>query len=37
LLCKETHDHIIRFAPHLLITEEQIGWTVDRIADVFAS
>jgi ornithine--oxo-acid transaminase len=37
LLCKETHDHIIRFAPPLVITEEQIEWTVDRIADVLAS
>ena len=37
LLCKETHDNIIRFAPPLVITEEQIEWTVDRIADVFAS
>ncbi len=37
LLCKEMHEHIIRFAPPLVITEEQIEWTVDRIADVFAS
>lgn len=32
LLCKETHSHIIRFAPPLVITEEQICWAVDVIA-----
>lgn len=37
LLCKETHDNIIRFAPPLVITEEQIEWTAARIANVFAS
>jgi ornithine--oxo-acid transaminase len=37
LLCKETHDNIIRFAPPLVITEEQIEWMVDRIADVLTS
>jgi ornithine--oxo-acid transaminase len=35
LLCKETHDHIIRFAPPLVITRDQVEWAVDRIQDVF--
>ncbi|MFZ7126176.1 MAG: ornithine--oxo-acid transaminase [Desulfobacterales bacterium] len=32
LLCKETHDHIIRFAPPLVIDRETIDWAVERIA-----
>lgn len=31
LLCKETHDHIIRFAPPLVITREQVDWALERI------
>ena len=34
LLCKETHDHIIRFAPPLVITKEEIDWALERIATV---
>jgi ornithine--oxo-acid transaminase len=34
LLCKETHDHIIRFAPPLVITKDVIDWALDRIAEV---
>ena len=26
LLCKETHDHIIRFAPPLVISKDQVDW-----------
>lgn len=36
LLCKETHDHIIRFAPPLVITEEIIDWAMERICKVLA-
>lgn len=31
LLCKETHENVIRFAPPLVITEEEIEWAFDRI------
>jgi ornithine--oxo-acid transaminase len=31
LLAKPTHDHIIRFAPPLIITEEEIHWALERI------
>jgi ornithine--oxo-acid transaminase len=31
LLAKQTHDHIIRFAPPLIITEEQMKECVDII------
>ena len=34
LLCKETHDNIIRFAPPLVITDEQVDWALERIAAV---
>jgi ornithine--oxo-acid transaminase len=34
ILCKETHDMVIRIAPPLTITREQIEWAVDRIAKV---
>jgi len=34
LLCKETHHNIIRVAPPLTITREEIDWAVERIADV---
>ena len=32
LLCKETHDHIIRFAPPLIITKDQIDWALKIIS-----
>lgn len=35
LLCKETHEDIIRFAPPLVITSDQVDWAVERIASVF--
>jgi ornithine--oxo-acid transaminase len=34
LLCKETHEHVIRFAPPLVITREEIDWAVDRVRKV---
>ena len=34
LLCKETHDHIIRFAPPLVITRDQIDWALERMETV---
>ncbi len=36
LLCKETHENIIRFAPPLVITKEELDWAMERIHDVFA-
>lgn len=36
LLCKETHDNIIRFAPPLVITEEQVDWALERISPILA-
>lgn len=34
LLCKETHGTVIRFAPPLVITEEQLDWAIERIHSV---
>jgi len=34
LLCKETHDWIIRFAPPLVIKKEEIDYAMERIRDV---
>lgn len=34
LLCKETHENVIRFAPPLVITEEEINWALERIYKV---
>jgi ornithine--oxo-acid transaminase len=36
LLCKETHVNIIRFAPPLVITREEIDWALERIAKVLS-
>jgi ornithine--oxo-acid transaminase len=35
LLCKETHENIVRFAPPLIIRKEDIDWALDRIEPVF--
>ncbi|HLR11632.1 MAG TPA: ornithine--oxo-acid transaminase [Sporosarcina sp.] len=37
LLCKETHDTVIRFAPPLVITKDEIDWALERIRKVFNS
>lgn len=37
LLCKETHDTVIRFAPPLVITKEELDWALEKIKSVFAN
>ena len=34
LLCKETHDTVIRFAPPLVITKKELDWAIERIQKV---
>ncbi len=34
ILCKETHDWVIRIAPPLVITREEIDWAFERIRKV---
>jgi ornithine--oxo-acid transaminase len=35
LLCKETHDNVIRFAPPLVIRDKDLNWALKRIKTVF--
>jgi len=37
LLCKETHDHVIRFGPPLVIQREDLDWGLDRLEDVLTA
>jgi ornithine--oxo-acid transaminase len=34
LLCKETHENIIRFAPPLVISQKDLDWAFERIREV---
>jgi len=34
ILCKETHDNIVRFAPPLVITKDEVDWAMERISEV---
>ena len=34
ILCKETHEDTIRFAPPLVITRGQVDWALERIEKV---
>ncbi len=36
MLCKETHDFVIRLAPPLVISKEDLVWAVSRMKEVFA-
>jgi ornithine--oxo-acid transaminase len=37
LLCKETHRVVIRFAPPLIITKDELDWAFEQVQDVFES
>lgn len=37
ILCKETHDHVIRIAPPLVISKEDIEWALEKIEKVILS
>jgi ornithine--oxo-acid transaminase len=34
MLCKETHDYVIRLAPPLIVEKADIDWMVDQLAEV---
>jgi ornithine--oxo-acid transaminase len=34
ILCKDTHEHTLRFAPPLVITRQEIDWALDRLEQV---
>ncbi|HQJ51951.1 MAG TPA: ornithine--oxo-acid transaminase [Anaerolineae bacterium] len=37
VLCKETHDMVIRFAPPLIIDKETVDWALERITAVLTA
>ena len=37
LLCKETHDYVIRLAPPLIISEEDLAWAAGQMRRAFAA
>jgi ornithine--oxo-acid transaminase len=37
ILCKETHESVIRFAPPLVITQWEIDWAMERIEKVIGA
>ncbi|AIC96374.1 MULTISPECIES: ornithine--oxo-acid transaminase [Shouchella] len=37
LLCKETHENVIRFAPPLIITKEELEHALEQIKDVLSA
>jgi ornithine--oxo-acid transaminase len=37
MLCKETHDHVIRISPPLVTSKEDLTWAVEQLRAVFAS
>jgi ornithine--oxo-acid transaminase len=37
VLCKETHERVIRLSPPLVITGDEIDWAVERIKDVLTT
>lgn len=37
LLCKETHEHVIRIAPPLVIKKDEIDWAVERLEKVLTT
>lgn len=36
LLCKETQDNVIRFAPPLVISKEDLDWAISKIKKVLS-
>lgn len=37
VLCKETHEYVLRFAPPLIIEKKEIDWAMEKIKKVFES
>lgn len=35
MLCKETHDRVIRIAPPLVVEREELSWALDRLREAF--
>jgi ornithine--oxo-acid transaminase len=37
MLCKETHEHVIRIAPPLVIRREEVDWALERLEKVLTA
>jgi ornithine--oxo-acid transaminase len=37
VLCKETHENVIRFAPPLVIKKEEIDWAMEKVEEVLTT
>jgi ornithine--oxo-acid transaminase len=35
VLCKETHENVIRLAPPLCVTKKELSWALRRLEKVF--
>ncbi len=35
MLCKETHEHVIRIAPPLVISKEEVDWAIEQVRKIF--
>jgi ornithine--oxo-acid transaminase len=35
LLCKETHDFVVRIAPPLVVTKNDLEWALGQIRETF--
>ena len=36
ILCKETHEHVIRFAPPLIIKKDEVDWALEIVSGVLS-
>ena len=37
MLCKETHDFVIRLSPPLVVSEDDLAWAVEQLRELFAA
>jgi ornithine--oxo-acid transaminase len=37
LLCKDTHENVIRFVPPLVITQKEVDWALKKIESVMVT
>lgn len=37
ILCKETHENVIRFAPPLVITQQELDWALEKLTQVLSA
>jgi ornithine--oxo-acid transaminase len=37
LLAKETHEQVVRFAPPLVVTRDELQWALEQVTEVFSA